>query len=56
MLKQQSFGKKFFTALAGLALLIAITGSSGIVADELGLEFTPQTFACQDPSGSGGGC
>lgn len=51
MLKQ-----RLFSVLAGLAMLAAVAGSSGIVADWLGLQVTPQAHACQEPSGSGGGC
>ena len=51
MLKQ-----RIVRVIVGLALLAAVIGSSGIVADELGLSVTPQVHACQNPSGSGGGC
>ncbi len=51
MLKQ-----RFLAVLAGLALLLAAIGSTGVVADSLGLSGTSAAHAC-DPSGSsGGGC
>lgn len=51
MLKQQ-----VIKIIVALALVAAVTGASGIVADTLGLSVTPQTFACPSSSGSGGGC
>jgi hypothetical protein len=47
--------KRIFALAAGLALLMAIVGSSGIVADAVGLAVTPQAHACNS-SGAGGGC
>ena len=51
MLKQ-----RIVKVLVGLALLAAVAGSSGIVADSLGLPLTAPAHACQDPSSGGGGC
>ena len=51
MLKQ-----RIIKVVVGLALLAAVAGSSGIVADSLGLAITSPAHACNDPSGSGGGC
>lgn len=51
MLKQRIF--KF---VVRLALLAAIAGSAGMVADGLGVSVTPGAYACQNPSSSGGGC
>lgn len=48
--------KRLIAVAAGLALLLAVTGSSGIVADALGLSVTPQAHACNSPSSGGGGC
>ncbi len=48
--------KRIFAIVAGLALLAAVAGSSGIAADWLGLSVTPQVHACNDTSGAGGGC
>jgi hypothetical protein len=48
------FKKRLITVIAGLALLATILGSTGIVADELGLSVTPAAYAC--PHGGGGGC
>ncbi len=39
-----------------LALMIAATGASSIVADSFGLEGSPPVFACDDAGDSGGGC
>lgn len=51
MLKQ-----RFLAILAGLALLLAAVGSTGIVADSLGLTATTPAHACDVSGGSGGGC
>jgi hypothetical protein len=50
------FKKRIVAVVAGLALLLAVAGASGVVADSLGLPVTPQAFACPSGSGSGGGC
>jgi hypothetical protein len=45
--------------LTGIALLAAVAGASGIVADSLGLAVTPTANACNGPGhggGGGGGC
>ncbi len=47
--------KRIFTAIAAIALMIAVTGASGVVADQLGFEMTPQAHACGS-AGSGGSC
>jgi hypothetical protein len=51
MLKQ-----RVIAVLVGLALLMAVAGSSGIVADSLGLSVTSPAHACHNGSSSGGGC
>jgi hypothetical protein len=51
MLKQ-----RIVRVIVGLALLATVVGSTGIVANELGLSIVPQAFACENPSSSGGGC
>lgn len=48
--------KKIGIALASLAILAAVAGSSGIVADSMGLAVTSPAHACGTPSSSGGGC
>ena len=48
--------KRIGIALASLAILAVIAGSSGIVADSLGLSVTSPAHACHEGSGSGGGC
>jgi hypothetical protein len=51
MLKQ-----RMIKVLVGLALLLTVAGSTGIVADAVGLSVTSPAFACQNGGGSGGGC
>ena len=48
--------KRIIAVMTALALLLAVTGSTGIVADSFGLSVTSPAHACQTPSGSGGGC
>jgi hypothetical protein len=48
--------KRIIAVLTGLALLAAVAGLSGVVADSLGLPVTSQVHACNVSSGSGGGC
>ncbi len=48
--------KRIIAVVTGIALLAAVAGSSGIVADALGLSVTSQVHACQNSSSSGGGC
>ena len=48
--------KRLIAVVAGLALLAAVTGSSGIMADALGLAVTPQAYACNSGGSAGGGC
>ena len=50
MLKQ-----RMMKVFAALALLAAIAGGSGIAADALGFELTPQAYAEECPN-SGGSC
>lgn len=50
MLKQ-----RIIAVITGLVLLVAVAGSVGVVADELGLSLTREAHACE-ASGSGGGC
>ena len=51
MLKQ-----RIFKVVIGLAMLAAVLGSSGIVADSFGLSLTPEAHACNASGGSTGGC
>ncbi len=51
MLKQ-----RIIRVIIGLALLAAVTSSSEIVADSLGLSPTSQAHACVPNGDSGGGC
>lgn len=48
--------KRIVSVLAGLALLAAVAGSVGIVADEIGVPLTTPAHACSSPSSAGGGC
>ncbi|MBE7552289.1 MAG: hypothetical protein HS126_14570 [Anaerolineales bacterium] len=48
--------KRIIAAIAGIALLLAVTGVSGVVADTLGYAVTSQVHACPSGSSSGGGC
>lgn len=48
--------KRIIAALTGIALLLAVTGMSGVAADSLGLSVTSPAHACQPTGGSGGGC
>jgi hypothetical protein len=50
------FKKRIISILAGLALLVAVTSVSGVVADSLGFEGTVPAYACPAGGGSGGGC
>jgi hypothetical protein len=47
--------RRIAAVVAGLALLLAVAGSAGIVADSQGLSVTSSAHAC-NPSGAGGGC
>jgi hypothetical protein len=48
--------KRIIAVFMGLALLAAVVGSSGVVADSLGLSVTSQVHACNVAGSSGGGC
>jgi hypothetical protein len=48
--------RRVFALLTGIALLMVLMGASGVVADSLGLDLTPQAFACSNGSGGGGDC
>jgi len=48
--------KRLISVIAGLALLAAFTGTTGIVADAFGLGVTSQAHACSSAGSSGGGC
>lgn len=50
------FKQRMIKVVVGLALLIAVTGSAGIVADSLGLSLTSSAHACSSAGSSGGGC
>ena len=47
--------KRIYTIITAVALMIAVTGASGVVADQLGFEMTPAAHACSGGSG-GGSC
>ena len=49
------FKQRMFKVITALALLAALAGGSGILADTLGFELTPQAHASDCPGG-GGGC
>ncbi len=43
------------TIAIAVALMLALTGVSGIIAESLGISVTQPVFACNDP-GTSGGC
>lgn len=51
MLKQ-----RFLAVLTGIALLLAVAGVSGVVADSFGLAVTTTAHACSTSGSGGGGC
>lgn len=52
----QVLKQRIIAMVLGLALLAAIVGSAGVVADELGLSLTREAHACNVSGSSGGGC
>lgn len=48
--------KKLFSVLFGIAILIAASGGGSLLADAVGLDVTPQAYACDNGSSGGGGC
>ena len=48
--------KRIIKWVIAAALLVAVTGGVGIVADQLGLPVTASAHACATGSSSGGGC
>jgi len=50
------FKKRLFAVVASLAILAAVTGSTGILADTLGFTVTAPAHACENSGSSGGGC
>jgi len=50
------FKNLFARVMIAVALLIAVAGSSGVVEQRLGLDVTPQAYACSSGGGSGGNC
>ena len=42
--------------VVAVAVLVAVTGGSGLVADQLGWAVTARAHACASSSSSGGGC
>lgn len=48
--------KRLIAVITGIALLLAVAGVSGVVADSLGLSVTAPAHACNSGSPSGGGC
>jgi len=48
--------KRLISLLVAFTLMLTVVSASGIVADSLGITLTPSAFACQQGSGSGGGC
>jgi hypothetical protein len=51
MLKQ-----RLLKLVIALALMVAATGASSVVADSLGFSTASPAFACEDAGTSGGGC
>ncbi len=47
---------RIIAVVAGLAMLVGVAGSTGIIADAFGLPVTSQADACNSTSTSGGGC
>ena len=47
--------KRIYTAIFAAMLFVATAAGTGIIADAMGFEFTPQVEACAS-QGSGGGC
>lgn len=50
------FKKRIIAVVAGIAVLLAVTGVSGVVADSFGYASTPQVHACNTSGSAGGGC
>lgn len=48
--------KRIIALVTGLALLLAVAGASGVVADSLGFALTAPAHACNTSGSSGGGC
>lgn len=48
--------KRIIAVVAGIALLLATTGISGVVADTLGYTITSPVHACNSSGSAGGGC
>lgn len=48
--------KRLIAVITGIALLLAVAGVSGVVADSLGFSVTPAIYACPTGGSSGGGC
>lgn len=51
MLKQ-----RLIAVITGIALLLAVAGVSGVVADSFGLAVTTAAHACNTSGSNGGGC
>jgi hypothetical protein len=50
------FKQRMIRVVAGLALLVAGIGASGVVIDALGYSGTLPAHACNSAGSSGGGC
>jgi hypothetical protein len=48
--------KRLISLIAGIIVMLAVTGVSGIVADSLALTVTPHAYACEASGSAGGGC
>lgn len=48
--------RRVIAVITGLALLLGAVGSTGIMADGLGVTVTTPAHACNNGSTSGGGC
>jgi hypothetical protein len=48
--------KRIVNLVIAMALLAAVVGGSGVVADSFGLSTTPRAYACPASGGGGGGC
>ena len=47
--------KRIVSVITGLALMVAVTGITGLIADVYGLPITATAHACES-AGSSGGC
>ncbi len=48
--------RRVYSLIIAGVLMAVLMGASGVVADSLGLDLTPQAFACNEGGAGGGGC